>query len=305
MVVGVFGLGLGLGLGLARGAAPNPPSSWTKVVVMATAVLTRDPVDAQAYASALAPLGLEVLAMPVTKIVSAEDRDALARALDHGDYAAIVVTSPRGAHELSRAVASLASVRTASPAGLSAGALGSMTRGPELPEVWAVGPATQRALAIAKLPSHYPTGVRDGAELATKLVAAKQLAGKRVLVPRAEEARVEVREILRAAGADVVDVVAYRTVAVPPDDPTLADAADLLVRGGAAICALFAPSQVTALAAVMAARDHELAALVTQFCAIGETTGQALRAAGVREVAVAATPTPEGMAQAVASVYPT
>lgn len=257
---------------------------------MATAVLTRDPVDAQAYASALAPLGLEVLAMPVTKIVSAEDRDALARALDNGDYAAIVVTSPRGAHELSRAVASLASVRTTMP---------------ELPEVWAVGPATQRALAIAKLPAHHPADVRDGAELATKLVAAKQLAGKRVLVPRAEDGRVEVREILRAAGADVVDVVAYRTVAVPPDDPTLADGADLLVRGGAAICALFAPSQVTALAAVMAARDHELAALVTQFCAIGETTAQALRAAGVREVAVAATPTPEGMARAVASVYPT
>src|SRR5690606_15035824 len=131
---------------------------------MATAVLTRDPVDAQAYASALAPLGLEVLAMPVTKIVSPDDRDALVRALDNGDYAAIVVTSPRGAHELSRAVASLASVR-ASPAGLAAGALGSMTRGmPDLPEVWAVGPATQRALAIAKLPAHHPAGVRDGAE---------------------------------------------------------------------------------------------------------------------------------------------
>jgi uroporphyrinogen-III synthase len=125
-----------------------------------------------------------------------------------------------------------------------------------------------------------------------------------VLVPRAEEGRVDALEILRAAGAEVVDVVAYRTVAVAADDATLAQGADLLIRGGAAICAVFAPSQVTALAAVMAARDHELAALVTQFCAIGETTAAALRAAGVRDVAVAAAPSPEGMAQAVRSVYP-
>lgn len=256
---------------------------------MAVAVLTRDPVDAQAYASALAPLGLEVLAMPVTKTVSAEDRDALTRALDAGDYAAIVVTSPRGAHELARAVASVASVRTTMP---------------ELPEVWAVGPATKRALDIAKLPAHHPPDVRDGAELATKLVAQRQLAGKRVLVPVAEEGRPEARQILRAAGAEVVDVVAYRTVAVPPDDPSLVDGADLLVRGGAAICAVFAPSQATALANVIAARDHEIGALVTKFCAIGATTAQALRAAGVAEVAVAPTPTPEGIAQAVRSVYP-
>jgi uroporphyrinogen III methyltransferase/synthase len=256
---------------------------------MAVAVLTRDPVDAQAYASTLAPLGLDVLAMPVTKTVSAADRDALTRALDTGEYAAIVVASPRAAHELSRAVVALAGVRTTLPF---------------LPDVWAVGPATKRALDIARLPAHHPADVRDGAELARKLVATQSLAGKRVLVPRAEEGRVEALEILRAAGADVVDVIAYRTVAVAPDDPTLTEGADTLVRGGAAICALFAPSQVTALAAVMAARDHELAAVVTQFCAIGETTATALRVAGVRDVTVATAPSPEGMAHAVRSVYP-
>jgi uroporphyrinogen-III synthase len=109
---------------------------------------------------------------------------------------------------------------------------------------------------------------------------------------------------LRAAGADVVDVVAYRTVPLAVDDPALAEGADVLVRGEAAICAVFAPSQVTALVAAIGARDHELAGLVTQFCAIGETTAAALRAAGVRKVAVAPAPSPEGMAAAVRSVYP-
>ncbi len=256
---------------------------------MARAVLTRDPVDAQAYASALAPLGLSVVAMPVTRTAPPADRDALARTLAEGEFAAIVVASPRAAHELARALAGVAGTRTAMPA---------------VPAVWAVGPATKRALDIAKLPAHLPAGVRDGAELARTLVATHQLAGRRVLVPRAEEGRVDIREILRAAGAEVVDVIAYRTLAVAPDDPALAEGAELLVRGGAAICAVFAPSQVRALAATMAARDHELAALVTGFCAIGETTAAALREAGVRDVAIAEVPTPEGMARAVGSVYP-
>jgi uroporphyrinogen-III synthase len=257
---------------------------------MPVAVLTREPSDVAAYASALAPLGLSVVAMPVTKTAPAEDPAALSRALDTGNYEAILVASPRAAHELAKAIAALSGVRTTMP---------------DLPDVWAVGPATKRALDIAKLPAHQPSDVRDGGELAQRLVASRKLAGKRVLVPRAEDGRNEPLEILRAAGAEVVDVIAYRTIAVAPDDPLLAEGAQLLVTGGAAVCVLFAPSQVASLAAVLAAREHDLAGVVTQFCAIGETTAAALRSAGVKDVAVAPTPSPEGIAQAVRSVYPT
>src|SRR5689334_14408641 len=156
---------------------------------MAVAVLTRE--DVSAYASALAELALDVVAMPVTTTVPPADRDALVRALDSGDYAAIVVASARSAHEIARAVASLANAGTTLP---------------DLPDVWAVGPATKRALEQALLPVHQPAGVRDGIELAHALVAAKSLQGKRVLVPRAEDGRTEPLAILRAAGVDVVDV---------------------------------------------------------------------------------------------------
>jgi uroporphyrinogen-III synthase len=250
---------------------------------MAVALLTRDPVDAQAYASVLAPLGLDVVAMPVTRTASA-DPDTLVRALAGSDHAAIVVASPRAAHELARAV--------------TAAALDA------LPEIWAVGPATKRALDIAKLPAILPAGVRDGSELARRLVGERTLRDRSVLVPRAEDGRVEALEILRAEGATVVDVVAYRTIPIPPGDASLDAGAELLASGDAAICALFAPSQVQALAAAMEARGHALATVRTRFCAIGETTGGALRAAGVAEVAVAQAPTPEGMANAVRSVYP-
>jgi uroporphyrinogen-III synthase len=253
---------------------------------MATAVLTRDPVDVPAYARVLAPVGLDVIAMPVTKTVSAADPDALVRALADGAYSAIVVASPRAAHELARAIG-----RVLPPID-------------ELPMIWAVGPATKRALDIAKLPAHVPDDVRDGGELAVRLAMSRDLRGERVLVPRAEEGRTEALEILRDAGAIVVDVVAYRTLPAGAEDAQVGEGATLLATGGAAICAVFAPSQVSALAAIMAARGHALSTLAAQFCAIGETTAATLREIGVERVAVASAPTPEGMAHAVRSVYP-
>src|SRR5438309_2158676 len=89
--------------------------------------------------------------------------------------------------------------------------------------------------------------------------------------------------VLAPLGLDVVDVIAYRTVAVARDDPAITRGAELLAAGQAAVCAVFAPSQVAALAAIAGA----LGGLATRFCAIGETTAAAVRAAGVAAVAVA------------------
>jgi uroporphyrinogen-III synthase len=228
---------------------------------MAFAVLTRDQADAQAYAAALAPL--DVVAMPVTRTVEVPGALAGARA----DL--VMVMSPRAAHLYAKSGLDL--------------------------DVWAVGPATRRALEIAKLRAVVPPDISDGVGLARAL-AKTGVRGKRVLVPRAEEGRTEPLDILRAAGAEVIDVIAYRTVDAVPDDPR---GKELLEAGQAAVCCVFAPSQVKALARIV-----DLRAVNTRFCAIGETTAAAVRDAGISEVAVAASPTPEGMAQAVRAVYP-
>jgi uroporphyrinogen-III synthase len=248
---------------------------------MAFAVLARDPAGAAVYAAAIAPLGLTSVATPVTRAAPAADPDALVRAIAGAPYAMIVVASARAAHELARAAN-----RHPVPAST---------------EIWAVGPATHRALEQARLTAQHPTGVHSGGDLARALVAARPLIGRRVLVPRAEDGRTELLEVLRAAGAEVVDVVAYRTLPAAPDDPAIQAGLSLLRAGNAAICAVFAPSQVHALASLVG----PLPAVATAFCAIGETTAAALRAAGVAAPALAPAPTPEGMAQAVGSVYPT
>ncbi|HEY3805545.1 MAG TPA: uroporphyrinogen-III synthase [Kofleriaceae bacterium] len=229
---------------------------------MPRAVLTRD--DVAAYAAALAPLGLDAVAMPVTRTAPPPDPGALATALAD-EYDAIVVASRRAAEAIAAA---------GTPHG----------------EVWAVGPATLRALADAGIGATYPSEARDGESLARAIVRTRPMAGKRVLLPRSEGGRPEVAEILRAAGADVVEVIAYRTIAAGPID------VDVLRE--CAVCVVFAPSQVAALTPIV-----RLADLLARFVAIGETTASALRAVGVRP-AVAEAPTPEGIARAVASVYP-
>ncbi|MDX2090897.1 MAG: uroporphyrinogen-III synthase [Kofleriaceae bacterium] len=244
---------------------------------MAFAVLTRALEAESPYATALAPLGLEVVAMPVTRTAPPRDASALARALEQGELAAIVVASPRAATALIAA------------------------RGHAvLPEVWAVGPATHRVLVAAGIPAHQPETAHDGASLAHAMVNSRELAGKRVLFPRAEDGRLDAMSILRAASAEIVDVIAYRTVAADAHDPAIARGRDLLASGAAAVCIVFAPSQASALTAVVG----PLAALPTQFAAIGDTTGAVLREAGIAHVAVATTPTPEGVAQAISAVYP-
>jgi uroporphyrinogen-III synthase len=243
---------------------------------MAHAVITREADAAAPYVAALAALGLDCVAMPVTCTAPPRDPGELTRALERGGHVAIVVASAR-----------------------AASALASLRGGAALAEVWAVGPATARALAGAGIPAVVPRGVRDAATLAQALVAERAVAGQRVLVPRAEDGREEAIAILRDAGAEVEAIAAYRTVPASADDPALAHGLALLRRGAVAVCAVFAPSQVAALDVLVGVR-----AITARFAAIGETTATALRAAGATRVAVAGAPTPEGLAKAVSAVYP-
>jgi uroporphyrinogen-III synthase len=248
---------------------------------MPYAVFTREVDSGSAYPALLATLGLEVVAMPLTRAEPPRDPGALARALEAGGHAAILVTSARGAAALIDAVSGARVQAT-------------------LPEVWAVGPATLRALNAGGIAAIHPESAIDGASLAHALIGQRELAGRRVLVPRAEDGREEAMAALRAAGVGIDDVVVYRTVASPPDDPALARGRELLLGDLADICTVFAPSQVTALIALVG----PLAQRKTLFAAIGDTTAAMLRGAGVGTVAVAATPTPEGLANAIAGVYP-
>jgi uroporphyrinogen-III synthase len=247
--------------------------------VPATAVLTRDADSARPYAAALAPLGLDALAMPVTRTLDAApaDRAALAQALRE-PWDGVLVAS-------ARAVAPLV-------AAIAAG-------GAQLGRVVAVGPATAAALASHGIAAEVAAG--DGVAAAAALVAA---GCRRVLVPRAAGGRDEPIDRLRQSGVDVRAIDVYRTVAAPDDDQ-LAPGLDAILAGRAAVIALFAPSQVAALLDLLATRGAAPTALSsTVIAAIGATTASALATRGIVASAVADRPDPAAMAHAVSAVYP-
>lgn len=163
-------------------------------------VITRARAQAAGLADKLAALGAEVIEFPTIEIQPPEDPQPLERAAASvSEYDWIIFTSANGVRAF-------------------------MDRSPELSafagRVCAIGPATRRAAETAGL----RVDVVPDEYVAESLVAAfsgEEIAGKRILLPRAAVARDVVPDELRARGAQVDVVEAYRTV-VPEGAPALA-----------------------------------------------------------------------------------
>ncbi len=168
------------------------------------------------------------------------------------------------------------------------------------PRVAAVGPAT------AKSARELGYDVECVAEEATGLALAhsleKELAGRTVLLPRSDRARPELPQALATAGAQVTDVVAYRTVAAGPE----AEAALQQIRSGRVdVVTLASPSAFERLAEQLGAAT--LAALIGSgqlaLAAIGPVTAAAIRQAGISVAVVPSKPGAESLVQALAAHY--
>ena len=115
------------------------------------------------------------------------------------------------------------------------------------------------------------------------------MAGQRILLPRAKEARLVLPDGLRAAGADVTEVVAYETV---PEEPTAehARAEKALLDGTADAVTFTSGSTAKHFAARLGA--EKLKAVVAsprlKCVAIGPITSQMMRECGIPVAAEAA-----------------
>lgn len=161
-------------------------------------VVTRARAQASELARRLEAMGAEVIEFPAIRVAPPEDPAPLrAAAAAAGTFDWIVLTSANGVDAFFGALAD---------AGRDARALARA-------KVCAVGPATAEALrARGILPDLVPPTFL-GEAAARALVDAGEAAGRRILLPRADIARRELPDALAAAGAEVVDVPAYRTVA--------------------------------------------------------------------------------------------
>lgn len=260
-----------------RGAEPGPDTDAPRSAPTGVGVVvTRDEPDDGPLSTLLADRGFRVHNWPTIRTAPPADPAPLEAALadlDAFDWA--VFTSPRAA---------------AAVAGLDA---------PPALRVAAVGEATAAALADAGWVPDLVPDTQTGEALVIALAEAGVGGGDRVFFPASAIARDTVPDGLERLGADVTQVVAYRTEPAPLDVATCRAA---LESGAVEVLTFTSPSTVQNLQAGLGPQLFALAVRRTRAVAIGPTTADAVRATGFDDVAVAEPHSLEGLAARVAEV---
>jgi uroporphyrinogen-III synthase len=257
---------------------PGEPLAGKRIVVTRASEQSQELVDALEY------LGAEVLLMPTVSFAPPEDSTDLDAALKNKkDVDWILFTSQNAVRFLFLRACELSHVQPVQP---------------PRPKIAAVGVATAQAARNLDLRVDFVAQTQTGESLAAEL--RDQLVGKRVLLPRSDRVDDRLPDALREAGAQVKEVVAYRTLRPASLDPEILGA---LRKAEVAAIVFASPSAYHNLAAFVPAA--ELAALSerVQFAAIGSTTTRALREAGARVAIEANDSSSVGLADAVAKYY--
>jgi uroporphyrinogen III methyltransferase/synthase len=184
-------------------------------------LITRPRAQSQKFANSLAAQGAQPVFFPVIEIVPAEDVSVLDRELKNlGQYDWLIFTSVHGVEAFFNRLDAL-----------------DIKRLPPRIRVAAVGPRTARALSdrsvwVEHVPDEYvPEALLPG--------FGSNLYGKRFLLPQSNLARTELAGRLRASGALVNEVIAYRTV---PSEPNASEVDAL--RSGVDVITFTSPSTV-------------------------------------------------------------
>ena len=218
-------------------------------------VVTRARAQASGLAATLRDLGADVVELPAIRIEPRIDSEEVRRTAGAlGIYELVCLTSPNGVRLLFEAMEN---------AGLDARALAGVT-------VAAIGPGTARALAErGVLADVVPE--RFVAEGLIEALEDEEVAGARVLVARAADARDVLPDTLRERGAEVDVLTLYETVREEPGDE------EVEAAQGADYVTFTSSSTVTNLTAALGDRFPSEARIVS----IGPITSETVRAAGL------------------------
>ncbi|HUW82974.1 MAG TPA: uroporphyrinogen-III C-methyltransferase [Phycisphaerae bacterium] len=246
-------------------------------------VITRPAEQAGDLADHLAALGAEVLIAPAIEIKPLDDYAAVDEALHGiGHYAWLVLTSVNGVEALFARM---------DAAGLDGRALAAV-------RLATIGRPTADALARRFLHADVVPETYTSAGLAAAMARYVSLAGKRVLLLRADIASGQLPQALSQAGASCDDLPVYQTTkpaALPGDVVTH-------LRGGRVDWITFtSTSTVSNFFDLLASAACEELPNRVRLASIGPVTSEALRARGL-EPAIEATPhTVPGLIEAIVS----
>jgi uroporphyrinogen III methyltransferase/synthase len=145
-----------------------------------------------------------------------------------------------------------------------------------------VGPVSAEAARQAGFAIEYIAETHTGAALAEEL--GSRLQGMKIFLPRSDRANPDLPSALKRYGAQVTEVIAYRTLR-----PAGADQKNLgqIAEGAADAVLFFSPSAVQHFAELFG--NEQLRALQDKMAitAVGPVTANALRGAGVRRIVLA------------------
>ena len=257
-----------------------PPLGGRRVLV------TRPRAQAPELAERLAVLGAEPIVAPAIRIVPPEDMQPLDEAwAAAASFAWIVFTSANAVD---------AFLERPAAAGRGAPALAGV-------RICAIGPATAARLATYGLTVDLAPADHRGEGVSAALRTGRDLRGTRLLLPRADIARPALPDALRAAGAQVTEVTAYRTIAAR-DWPGAAVREMLLRREIDAVTFTSASAVRSAVQSLGAQQAADLlrAAVVA---AIGPVTARAARELGIETEVMPPTYTTEALAEALADHF--
>ncbi|HTZ47420.1 MAG TPA: uroporphyrinogen-III synthase [Verrucomicrobiae bacterium] len=231
-------------------------------------VVTRAAEQSEALVKALEEQGAVPVVVPMVAFAPPEDSRALDEVIrEVGRYDWLFLTSQNALRALQERGESLG-IRLA-----GAGKL----------KIAAVGPATAEAAEHAGLHVEYVAVKHQGTAMAEEL--GERVRGSSVLLPRSDRANPELVEKLKELGANVKEVVAYKTV--QPDDEGTARARQMLNEDATDAVLFFSPSAVHHLQQIVGVDNFQKLAKHALFAAIGPVTEKALQQAKAERVAMA------------------
>jgi uroporphyrinogen-III synthase len=247
-------------------------------------VNTRAPEQSQELSDALEALGADVRHLPMVSFAPLENSEHLDSALRRfPEFDWVLFTSQNAVRFVFRRGCELKSRRPAQP---------------PRPLIAAVGTATAQAARNLDIRVDYVAQNQTGESLAAEL--RKEMAGMKVFLPRSDRADDRLPAALRASGADVLDVVAYRTTMPESVDSKILDS----IRNAAVNLVVFAsPSAFGNFRAAIAPAGVAELSNKVQFAAIGPTTANAIREAGAQVAVEANASSATGLAEAIAEYY--
>ena len=243
-------------------------------------VITRSAAQSEAIARELAARGAIPVVVPLVAFAEPEDfapLDAAIAEIQRFDW--MILTSAQAVRALVKRCEELKR---------------SLLRRENKLRIGCVGPVSAEAARQAGLPIEYVAETHSGAGLAEEL--GNRLHGAKVLLPRSDRANPDLPPALKRYGAEVTEVIAYRTLR-----PTATDEGNLrqIAEGAADAVLFFSPSAVHHFVELLGSEQLRELQDKLSIAAVGPVTGSALREAGVRRIVLAGDTTAAAVIEAL------